>query len=65
MPYILRKVRNKHCYRVSNKVSKHVFSKCTTMKKAKKQLRLLHAVDHNKSFHPTNSKTRKNRRGGK
>ena len=62
MPYLLRKVRNKNCYRVSNKVSKHVFSKCTTMKKAKKQLRLLHAVDHNKSFHPTNSKTRKNRR---
>lgn len=59
MPYLVRKVRNKNCYRVSNKVSKHVFSKCTTMKKAKKQLRLLHAVDHNKSFHP---KTRKNRR---
>ena len=62
MPYLVRKVRNKNCYRVSNKVSKHVFSKCTTMKKAKKQLRLLHAVDHNKSFHPTNSNTRKNRR---
>ena len=62
MPYLLRKVRNKHCYRVSNKVSKHVFSKCTTLKKARKQLRLLHAIDHNKSFHPIKMrKTRKNR----
>jgi len=62
MPYLLRKVRNKHCYRVSNKVSKHIFSKCTTLKKAKKQLRLLHAVDQNNSFHPIKTKkTRKNR----
>lgn len=61
MPYLLRKVRNKNCYRVSNKVSKHVFSKCTTLKKARKQMRLLHAIDHNKSFRLTNNnkKTRK------
>ena len=46
MPYIIRKIPNKSCYRVTNKKTKRVFSKCTTRKRAIKQLRLLQAVDH-------------------
>ena len=46
MPYVIRKVRNKTCYRVYNKKTKHVFAKCTTQKKAKKQLRLLNGLEY-------------------
>jgi hypothetical protein len=63
MPYYTRKVRNKKCYRVSRKVNKikknktkiRVFSKCTTLAKAKKQIRLLHAIENNKIFVPNSS----------
>lgn len=50
MPYTLQKVRGKPCYRVRNKRTKKVFSKCTTLKNAKKQMRLLRAIQFNKSF---------------
>ena len=63
MPYAIRKVRNKSCYRVykpkSKKGSRRIFSKCSTKKKANKQLRLLRALQYNKNFVP--NKTRKNR----
>ncbi len=39
MPYFIRKVRNKKCYSVKSKGRVH--SKCTTLKKAKSQVRLL------------------------
>ena len=62
MPYSLRKVRNKPCYRVTKPKSKtgsrKVFSKCATRKNAFKQLRLLRALQYNKSFVP-NKRTRK------
>ena len=57
MPYTSRKIRGKNCIRVSNKQNKHIFSKCTTRSKAKKQLRLLRALQFNKNFVP-NSKLR-------
>ena len=57
MPYSTRKVANRNCYRVYNTKSKRVFAKCTSMKKAKKQLQLLRAVQNNKNFVP-NSKNR-------
>lgn len=60
MPYKSRKVRGKDCYRVINKKTRRVFSKCTTLEKSKKQMRLLRAIQNNKNFIP-NSKTRKNR----
>ena len=41
MPYRLRKVSGKNCYRVANKRTKKVFAKCTTRARANKQLRLL------------------------
>lgn len=50
MPYTLRKVPGKSCYRIKNKYTKRVFAKCSTMENAKKQLRLLRAIEFNKSF---------------
>lgn len=50
MPYTIRKVRNKNCYTVRTKKSKKVKAKCTTKEKAKKQIRLLTALEVNKSF---------------
>ncbi len=64
MPYALRKVRNKSCYRVykpkAKKGSRKVFSKCTTRKNAVKQIRFLRALQYNKKFVP-NKRTLKNR----
>ena len=53
MPYKTRKVRGKNCYSVYNVDKKKVFSKCTTKKRAIKQIRLLRALQYNKSFVPT------------
>ena len=50
MPYFIRKVTRKNCYRVRNKNTKRVFSKCTTKENAKKQMRLLRAIQYNKTF---------------
>lgn len=49
MPYTIRKMPGKKCYRVYNKDTKKVFAKCSSKTKAKKQLRLLTAL-HNKTF---------------
>jgi len=54
MPYSIRKVRNKKCYSVKNKKTKRVHSKCTTLKNAEKQLRLLRAID--RGFIPRKNK---------
>jgi len=50
MPYSIRKVSKKGCYSVKNKYTKRVFAKCATKENAKKQLRLLRAIEFNKSF---------------
>uniref|UniRef100_A0A6C0KMA6 Uncharacterized protein n=1 Tax=viral metagenome TaxID=1070528 RepID=A0A6C0KMA6_9ZZZZ len=62
MPYTMRKVRNKNCYRVSKKVrvnkktgktaKRRVFSKCATRENAVKQMKLLRALEFNKDFVP-------------
>lgn len=57
MPYTMRKVPNRRCYRVSKRntnknTKRRVFSKCTTRKKAIKQMRLLRALEFNKDFVP-------------
>ena len=60
MPYEMRKLPNKNCYRVSNKRTKRIMSKCATKKNAEKQIRLLRAIENNKSFVPNrNRKTMK------
>lgn len=50
MPYICKKVRNKNCWQVKNIHTKKVFAKCSTKKNAARQLRLLRAIEFNKSF---------------
>ncbi len=45
MPYITRKMPNRRCYRVYNKNTKRVASKCTTMKRAKRQIALLNNLE--------------------
>ncbi len=66
MPFKTRKVRGKNCYTVYKaKGKRKVYSKCTTKKKAQKQLRLLRAIIFNKNFKlNTNSggRTRKRRK---
>jgi len=61
MPYTIRKVKGKPCYRIQNKYTKKVFAKCSTKENAKKQLRLLRAIEFNKSFKLRPRKTQKNR----
>ena len=65
MPYALRKMNNKTCYRVykqkSKKGSRKIFSKCATKANALKQLRLLRALQYNKNF-VFRGRTRKNRK---
>ena len=50
MPYTIRKVPKKKCYRVKNMKTRRVHAKCTTKSKAKKQVRLLYAIDNNPNF---------------
>ena len=59
MPYRLRKVSGKNCYRITNRKTKKVFAKCTTRAKANRQLRLLRAIQNNKNFVPNARRTRK------
>ena len=67
MPYKSRKVRNKNCYKVyKNDKTKKVFAKCATKENAKKQMRLLRAIQNNKNFKPNarrnmGGKSRKNK----
>jgi hypothetical protein len=42
MPYFIRKLKNKKCYSVK---SKRIHSKCTTLKKARAQVRLLQSLE--------------------
>ena len=50
MPYTIRKVRNKNCYTVRTTKTKKVKAKCATKENAKKQVRLLTALEVNKVF---------------
>ena len=56
MPYTMRKVPGKKCYRVTKKSKKSkqgtrkVFAKCATRENAVKQMRLLRALEYNKNF---------------
>ena len=61
MPYTLRKVPRKDCYRVKNTKNKRIMSKCTTKAKATKQIRLLRGIMYNKSFAARLRSTRKKR----
>jgi hypothetical protein len=63
MPYSIRKVPKKPCYRVYNKKTKKTFAKCSTRVNAEKQVRLLRALENNKNFVPySKNRTQKNRK---
>ena len=62
MPYTIRKLRNSSCYSVKNSDTGRYHSKCTTLKKAKSQVRLLYGIDN--GWKPTFKKSSK-RHGGK
>jgi hypothetical protein len=64
MPYVIRKVKGKNCYSVKKKLIKNnktakrgrtLFSKCTSLKNAESQLRLLRAIEYGKNFVPRKS----------
>lgn len=61
MPYTIKrkKLKSKVCFSVVGSKSRRVFSKCTTLTKAKKQIRLLRAIEMNPKFVPRG--TMKNR----
>jgi len=53
MPYTMRKVPNKSCYRVVNNKTGKVKARCSTKKNAMKQMRLLRALENNPKFRKT------------
>ena len=54
MPYAIKKVPRKNCYKVYNKQTKRVFARCTSKENATKQSRLLRAIMFTPGFVPTN-----------
>ena len=60
MPYTIRKVRGKSCFKLYNRKTKRVFSKCASKKNITKQLRLLKAIEYNKNFVPREKTLKKN-----
>ena len=52
MPYQIRKVTKRRCYKLYNRNTKKVFSKCGSKPNVQKQLRLLRALQYNKTFKP-------------
>ena len=50
MPYVIRKVYRKNCFKVMNKKTKKIYSKCATKENVKKQVRLLNAIKNNPTF---------------
>lgn len=52
MPFAIRKVPNKNCYRIRNTETGRIHSKCSTLENAKAQLRLLRGIEYG-NFKPT------------
>ena len=55
MPYTLRKMPKKDCFRVYNRRTKKVYAKCSSLTNAKRQIRLLNAIEYG-NFRPTGSR---------
>lgn len=53
MPFTMRKVPKKSCYRVTNTKTGKVKARCSTKKNAMKQIRLLRALSYNPKFRKT------------
>jgi len=56
MPYAYRKIRNQNAYRVFNKITGVIHSNHTTLDNAKKQIKLLNAIENNPDFKPKKGK---------
>lgn len=52
MPFALRKIPKTDLYRVYNKKTKRVYSRGTTIDRARRQLKFLRAITYNKNFKP-------------
>ena len=50
MPYVMKKIPHTYKWKVMNKITGKVYAKATTRKKATRQIRLLHMVEHNKNY---------------
>jgi hypothetical protein len=50
VPYTIRKTYKRDCFRVMNKKTGRVFSRCTSKRNAIKQDKLLRALMYNKTF---------------
>ena len=64
MPYKLRKIPNQDCYRVYNRRTKRVFAKCSSLVNARRQMRLLNAIEYS-DFVPQVAKNRTRARTNK
>ena len=58
MPYAIRKMPNQDCFRVYNRRTKKVYAKCSSLINAKRQIRLLTAIEYG-NFKPTGKPTGK------
>ncbi len=56
MPYSIRKVPKRNCYRVTNTKTHKVRAKCTSKAKAKKQISLIYAIDANPNYKLRNTR---------
>jgi hypothetical protein len=67
MPFRTRKMPGKNCYRVYKPQNKRtgkaarIFAKCTSLKNAQSQLRLLRAIEYGKNFVPRRNVTMRRR----
>ena len=61
MPYAIRKVRNKNCWMVKNVQTGQVKARCTSLKNAKAQVRLLYGV-YSGNWFPTRNLSPKSKR---
>jgi hypothetical protein len=50
VPYTIRKTTKKECFKVMNRRSRKVFSRCSTFENAVRQDRLLRAILYNPNF---------------
>ena len=53
MPYTVRKLPGKDRYRVTNRRTGRILARCTSKLHARKQVRLLYAIDRNPRFRRT------------
>ena len=61
MPFAIRKLPNRNCYRIRNTETGRIYAKCSTLSNAKAQLRLLRGIEYG-NFKPTGKRRRSSAR---